>query len=138
LSGSAGRGTTKGASAPTAPACHGGGRGFDHIAGRIAAETFHWDVEVVPAEWEVCGDDCPKRPHRKVAAKGGTFCPYAGPRRNQRMVDLWAGRALGVLAMPALGHESRGTHDAVRRATKAGLRVWAVPLKLSKAQGVLL
>lgn len=74
-----------------------------------------------PADWPACGSDCPDRPHRKVRRDGVEYCPLAGHRRNQAMVDLGASLCL---AFP-LGR-SRGTYDCMRRAHAAGIEVRTV------------
>ncbi|WP_408607374.1 hypothetical protein [Kitasatospora mediocidica] len=73
--------------------------------------------DLFPAAWGVCGLGC--RPgHRRVRRGGGEYCPTAGHRRNQAMVD--AGAVL-CLAFP-LGR-STGTRDCMRRAETAGIPV---------------
>lgn len=79
---------------------HGGARGADTVAARIA-EVRGWEIEEHPARWREYG-------------------PAAGPMRNQQMVD---GGADVVLAFPG----GRGTEDLVRRATAAGLTVHLEP-----------
>ena len=76
---------------------HGGCRGADQIAGDWA-EFAGAKQHVFPANWHL---------HGKAA----------GPRRNQRMLDL--GKPDIVLAFPG----GRGTADMVRRATIAGVKV---------------
>lgn len=77
---------------------HGGARGADEIAGRVA-ESFGLRTEVYPAKWNLYG-------------KG------AGPMRNQQMVDKGADLVLAFL-MPG----SKGTADCINRAKEAGLKV---------------
>ncbi|MGY5127376.1 DUF2493 domain-containing protein [Streptomyces nigrescens] len=95
---------------------HGAADGADTLAD-LWARGQGLDVETHPADWDHCGPDCPPG-HLKTRARGGEYCPTAGPRRNQRMVD--AGADL-VVAFP-LGR-STGTRDCMRRAEKAGLPV---------------
>ena len=95
---------------------HGGADGADTLAD-LWARGNGLDVETHPADWNHCADDCPAG-HRKTRARGGDYCPTAGPRRNQRMVD--AGADL-VVALQRDG--SRGTADCIRRAEEAGLPV---------------
>jgi hypothetical protein len=98
---------------------HGGADGAD-----LLAET--WAIgnsvpyEAHPADWDTCGPDC--RPgHRRTRRNGTTYCPTAGHRRNQQMVDL--GAALCV----AFHHsDSTGTADCLRRAAAAGIPVHRV------------
>ena len=75
---------------------HGGARGADGLAGRLA-EELGWTVEVHPAEWSKLG-------------KG------AGMARNAKMVGLGADV---VLAFPT--KSSRGTWNAVKLARAEGL-----------------
>jgi hypothetical protein len=82
---------------PGSTVVHGGARGLDSVAGRLAAKRG-LKVEVHPADWS--------------QGRG------AGPARNQDMVDLGAD---AVYAFPVEG--SKGTWDLVRRAEAAGLRV---------------
>ena len=95
----AGRGLPDGVGSVTL--VHGGARGADGLAGRIASD-LGWEVEVHPAEWEKLG-------------KG------AGMARNALMVDLGADV---VLAFPT--KSSRGTWNAVKLARAAGLRTVVV------------
>jgi YspA, cpYpsA-related SLOG family len=82
---------------------HGGARGVDRLAGEYARQRG-WPVEVYPADWDR---------HGKAA----------GPIRNQRMLD--EGRPTEVIALTDKPlHESRGTADMVRRATRAGIQVF--------------
>jgi hypothetical protein len=72
-----------------------------------------------PADWAaLCSDHCLLSTHRKISAQHGEYCPRAGHRRNQFMVDLGADL---VLAFHRDG--SRGTADCVRRAEIAGIPV---------------
>ncbi|MFJ8677182.1 DUF2493 domain-containing protein [Streptomyces sp. NPDC093589] len=96
---------------------HGGADGADTLAGLWAAGQG-LDVEVHEADWSgPCGPECPPG-HRKTNARGSDYCPLAGHRRNQQMID--AGADL-VVAFQRAG--SRGTADAMNRARKAGLPV---------------
>jgi len=87
-----------------------------------------------PADWEgPCGSDC--KPGHRRPRRGTTFCPQAGHRRNQVMVDerpLLFLAAATVCALPrcrgARPHDSHGTADCIRRAEAAGIPVWRVPL----------
>lgn len=64
---------------------HGGAPGIDTIAADRAHQWL-WSTDPHPADWANCGPDCPPRPHRKLGLYG-PYCPLAGPRRNQAMVD---------------------------------------------------
>lgn len=97
---------------------HGAADGADTLAD-LWARGNGLDFERHKATWEDCGPDCPPEPgHRKTNRRGTEYCPTAGHRRNQKMVD--AGADL-VVAFP-LGR-STGTRDCMRRAEKAGLAV---------------
>lgn len=76
---------------------HGGARGADSLAGRIA-KARGVPVRVFPADWDRHG-------------RG------AGPKRNQQMLD--EGKPDLVLAAPG----GVGTADMIRRAKAAGIRV---------------
>lgn len=99
---------------------HGAARGADTLAGRIAAA---WGMRVDPhpvtsEDWDTCASEC-KPGHRKTRPDGSTYCPSAGNRRNQRMVDLGADICLGFPAHTGWS----GTRDCMTRAEKAGIRV---------------
>lgn len=69
------------------------------------------------ADWEgPCGPGC--QPGHRKPRRGSDYCPRAGHRRNQNMVDL---RPLLVVAAHHRG--SRGTADCLRRAARAGIPV---------------
>lgn len=91
--------------------------GADKFANRWAADNGI-ETESHPADWiGPCDENCPSG-HRRRRTNGKTYCPLAGPLRNQVMVDLGADL---VLAFHRDG--SRGTGDCVRRAQEAGLPV---------------
>lgn len=91
--------------------------GADKFANRWAADNGI-ETETHPADWiGPCGANCPPG-HRRRRTNGKTYCPLAGPLRNQAMVVLGADL---VLAFHRDG--SRGTGDCVRRAAEAGLTV---------------
>lgn len=84
------------------------------------------------ADWEApCAPDC--RPGHRRPRRGTTFCPLAGHRRNQQLVDE---RPVLFVAAPTRctlpkcqtkqAHDSHGTADCIRRAEKAGIPVWRV------------
>lgn len=79
---------------------HGGAPGADSLAGDWAAFKMI-DCLRVPAMWHVHGN-------------------AAGPRRNQRMLDIYGPQL--VVAFPG----GAGTADMVRRATKAEVKVMEV------------
>lgn len=74
-----------------------------------------------PADWEgPCAPDC-KPGHRRRNRRGTEYCPLAGHRRNQGMVD-----ERPELFVAAQVNGSTGTADCVRRAEAAGIPVWRV------------
>lgn len=119
--------------------------GIDKICHGMAHEDFGWETESFPAMWSVCSEDfvdplgkvgsCDPY-HRRKRSDGRTeYCPTAGFRRNQLMVDRLTrveGRKVVVgFPIPALG--SRGTLDCLTRALHAGLPVISVPLTTRNA-----
>ncbi|MCA1223447.1 SLOG family protein [Streptomyces sp. 8L] len=68
-----------------------------------------------PADWPgPCTSDCP--PDHRRRTRGRNYCPWAGHRRNQEMIDL------APLLVVGFSHQnSRGTADCLRRARKAGI-----------------
>lgn len=78
----------------------GGARGADRLAGQIAA-AFGIDCIEVPAEWDRYG-------------RG------AGPKRNQKMLEMEPNLVLAFHEQMDLG---KGTRDMVTRARKAGIDV---------------
>lgn len=94
----------------------GGARGADTLAADVA-RTCSADVIEEPAAWTV--HDVEGRTAVPCHHPPSTTCPAAGPRRNQKMLDVhrptecvWFHDDLGA---------SRGTRDMVRRARRAGL-----------------
>ena len=75
-------------------------KGADIMAAEWA-ERFGFSLHKFPADWEK---------HGKAA----------GPIRNQKMLDI--GKPDVVIAFPG----GRGTADMIRRAQKAGIKVYAV------------
>lgn len=75
---------------------HGGARGADKMAERLAIE-FDWPFQSYPAQWDRYGK-------------------AAGPMRNQFMVEMGADVCL---AFPL--HNSRGTFDCAARVALAGI-----------------
>ena len=109
---------------------HGGAYGLDRIGAYEAAAMGMLVARPMIPEWDHCGPDCPPGPHRKPkpGRPGETYCPLAGVRRNQAMVDrvvaflnAGPGRRAVCLAFP-MGR-STGTRDCARRAKAAGIHV---------------
>lgn len=99
---------------------HGTAQGADTIADEWARthEPFGVKRDPHPADWSgPCGADC-QPGHRRERRDGSDYCPLAGHRRNQHMVNL--GAAI-VLAFQQSG--STGTADCIRRAESAGIHV---------------
>lgn len=111
--------------------------GVDTIAYEVAKEDFGWKPQRFPADWSECSEvpvpgmnSCTPE-HRKTRGAGAaTYCPLAGFRRNQLMVDELSkvdGRKVVVgFPIPALG--SHGTVDCLTRALHAGLPIVSIPL----------
>lgn len=98
---------------------HGAAHGADSLAGlwAVANQGLGVIAEPHPANWSSCAAECPPG-HRRPRRDGTGYCPTAGHRRNQLMVDLGAAIAF---AFP-LG-ASTGTRDCIRRAERAGIEV---------------
>ncbi len=86
-----------------------------------------------PADWDgPCGTNC-KSGHRRRNRRGSEFCPLAGHRRNQQMVDekpvLFVAATMRCTAPKCAGkapHDSHGATDCMRRAAAAGIPVLTV------------
>ena len=106
---------------------HGCADGADAYGGRWA-DRNGIPVRERPADWEgPCGPEC-QPGHRRTRRDGTTFCPQAGHRRNQSMVDehptLFVA-APTYCTLPkcrtAQPHHSHGTADCLRRIKAAGI-----------------
>ncbi|MFE6474564.1 SLOG family protein [Streptomyces rochei] len=96
---------------------HGCAEGADTIGGQWATRN-NIPVRDRPADWAgPCAPDCPPG-HRRRNRRGLEYCPLAGHRRNQQMVD-----EKPVLLVAASYQNSSGTADCMRRATRAGIPV---------------
>lgn len=74
-----------------------------------------------PADWDSpCPSSCP-RGHRRRNRRGSEYCPLAGHRRNQQMVDEQP-----ILVVAAHHANSTGTADCIRRARAAGIPVHTI------------
>lgn len=89
---------------------HGGCKGADMMADYIA-KKLGFEVERFDAKWEEYGK-------------------AAGPIRNKQMLE--EGKPDLVLAFHEAIHTSKGTHDMIRQAVKAGL-----PVMLTKMNEVV-
>lgn len=89
--------------------------GADALADRIA-RRLGCKPERHPADWQACTAEC--RHGLRRTRDGREYCPQAGHRRNQEMVDLGAHVVLAFQR-----NQSRGTQDCVDRARAAGLTV---------------
>lgn len=108
---------------------HGCAEGADTIGGKWAIRNGIL-VRERPADWEApCGAEC--RPgHRRRNRRGIEFCPQAGHRRNQQMVDerpvLFVAATMRCTAAKCASkpaHDSHGATDCIRRAMTAGIPI---------------
>ena len=88
---------------------HGACKGADSLCGYFARKKG-FEVKEYPAEWK---------------DNEGNYRPWAGPERNQLMLDLHPDIDL-VIAFHSNIAESKGTADMLRRATKAQIEVKVV------------
>jgi hypothetical protein len=94
---------------------HGCAAGADTIGHRWAHHNGI-PVRERPADWEgPCGPEC-QPGHRRRNRRGTEYCPLAGHRRNQQMVD-----ERPALFVAASYRNSSGTADCLRRARAAGI-----------------
>jgi hypothetical protein len=74
-----------------------------------------------PADWSgPCAATCPPG-HRRRNRRGAEYCPLAGHRRNQQMVDEQP-----ILVVAASHNRSSGTADCARRAEAASIPVYPI------------
>lgn len=104
----------------------GGALGADKLAYWWARSNKIPNEPAYKADWEgPCAPECQSN-HRRPSKRDPhiTYCPTAGHRRNQEMVDL--GPVL-VCAFQVAG--STGTQDCIDRALAAGIEVrrWVSP-----------
>ncbi len=97
--------------------------GVDLYADQWAQQATNTTVERHPADWTTpCGPTCHHRP------RSGDYCPAAGGRRNQEMVDAGADWLIGFPLADTTG--SAGTWDCIRRAAAANIPIWRIiPLR---------
>lgn len=75
-------------------------------------------VELHPADWSApCPPECP--PHRFHRANGTSYCPAAGKRRNQHMVNLGADVCIALFA----AGRTAGTAHCVNTARDAHIPI---------------
>ncbi|WP_399559412.1 SLOG family protein [Streptomyces chartreusis] len=99
---------------------HGTAEGADTIGGQWADRNGIL-VRERPADWNgPCGAEC-QPGHRRRNRRGTEYCPLAGHRRNQQMVDEHP-----VLFVAASYRNSSGTADCARRAKDAGIPVHTI------------
>jgi hypothetical protein len=110
---------------------HGDARGADTLVSKAVARLRklgfeHLVEQACPADWPRCAPDCPPTTsHRRFRTVPGgdgtveeTYCPTAGLRRNQEMLDIWSPDLCIAFTSKPL-HQSRGTDHMVRLATAA-------------------
>lgn len=110
-----------------------GGAGGADSGCKEVGEELGMLVQAMDTDWDTCRSDlAPPYPvctpgHRKMHKSGlKTFCPAAGYRRNQDMVNrvvafLERGGRRAVCAVFRSPGKSNGTDDCVERATAAGI-----------------
>lgn len=98
-------------------------------------EGHRMQVERHPANWTgPCGEECTPG-HRRQNRYGGSYCPAAGNRRNQEMVDAGANLCLELRELCTKDrcwktpkpHWSHGAEDCADRSEAAGINTWRVP-----------
>ena len=97
---------------------HGGAKGADTLAGQAMFDYSWVDVEVYPANWDDCGNNC--NPSHWRYRNGEPYCPRSGFVRNAKMIAL---KPDVVLAFKKRGSGNRGTQGTIDLATKAGIPV---------------
>lgn len=97
---------------------HGHARDGADAMGDAWAITYGVPRRRRPADWEgPCGPEC-QPGHRRRNRRGADYCPLAGHRRNQQMVNEGP-----LLFVAAQVNNSTGTADCIRRAEAAGIPV---------------
>lgn len=107
---------------------HGTAEGADELAD-LWALGHDIPRDPHPADWEgPCAPTCP--PGHRRPRRGTDYCPHAGHRRNQHMVDLRPLLCIACISpctrptcRQKQPHDSHGTADAIRRATTAGIPI---------------
>jgi len=111
---------------------HGWAEGADTIGHEWAFRTGFL-IREFPADWNgPCGPEC-KPGHRRRNKRREDYCPQAGHRRNQQMVDerpVLFVAAVMPCTLPKCAHipphNSHGTADCIRRAEAAGIPVYTI------------
>lgn len=93
---------------------HGAASGADDLCAKWWTRMMGREDEPHPAEWDQCDESCYHR--ARTTVNSSNYCPAAGPRRNQQMVES----GLDILVVFPGG---RGTADMTRRAEKAGIPI---------------
>lgn len=93
---------------------HGAAPGADDLCAKWWTRMMGRIDDPHPAEWWRCDENCYHA--KRTGPDGENYCPAAGPRRNQEMVD--SGLDL-LIAFPG----GRGTADMVDRAKRAGIEI---------------
>lgn len=102
---------------------HGAADGGDTVMDQLARA---WGMHVEPypvtrEEWNTCVPTC-NPTHRRRREDRSTFCPTAGTRRNQRMVNLHTTRPYACCLGFPIGAGWSGTRHCMTRADAAGIR----------------
>lgn len=118
----------------------GGAPGADAVC-RSAAIEFGWNWEDFPANWNHCDPgwidplgkviSCEPRHRLQRKYNGQWYCPTAGLRRNQLMIDrlVQASGYRVCVAFPIVERGSRGTADCLERAWRAKIPTFVWPLE---------
>jgi hypothetical protein len=100
---------------------HGAARGLDTLADAWAKSMPGVEPEPHPAQWELCGPECPRGKHRRTNSYG-EYCPKAGTRRNRLMVSLGADLCLAFPG-PDWPEVKGGTGNCMDLAEAVGIEV---------------
>lgn len=81
------------------------------------------------ADWPSCGTGCPQRAHRKTRARTGEeYCPFAGLRRDEEMVETAPDRVLAFLDPES---RTKGAFRTAEMAEAAGIPTVRYPVGAS-------
>lgn len=104
----------------------GGADGADTIADEEGRALGLWVAKPMLPDWPVCAPNC-RSGHRRARWDGSEYCPTAGHRRNQAMVDRVVRFLAGapgrraVCCVFRVEGKSSGTDDCVDRTSAAGI-----------------